>query len=126
MYGASFTQAKTFAHAVAELLAKENPQHVTTRMRKSERRGRVLIDWSQNDHGKTTACVYTLRAQERPMVSAPVTWDEIDKARRTRRSGSLQCESARVLARVAEMGDLFAPTLTLRQLLPREYATSPA
>lgn len=117
--GATFAQTKTFAHAVAELLARAEPRRVTSRMAKTERRGRVLIDWSQNDHGKTTACAYTLRARQRPTVSTPISWDEIAQARRRRKPELLHFEADDVVARVAEVGDLFAPTLTLRQKLPR-------
>jgi bifunctional non-homologous end joining protein LigD len=118
--GATFSQVKTFARAVAELLAREEPKRVTSRMAKSERGGRVLIDWSQNDHGKTTACAYTLRARQRPTVSTPVSWEEIDEARRKRKTERLEFETSDVLARVADLGDLFAPTLTVRQRLPRQ------
>lgn len=121
--GATFAQTKAFARAVADLMVRELPGRVVSRMLKSERRGRVLIDWSQNDHGKTTACAYTLRARERPTVSTPVTWDEIEQARRTKKPERLLFESAQVLKRVAEMGDLFAPTLSLHQRLPREYTS---
>jgi bifunctional non-homologous end joining protein LigD len=126
LYGATFAQTKSFARAVADLLVRERPDRVTSRMLKSERQGRVLIDWSQNDHGKTTACAYTLRARERPTVSTPVTWDEIEEARRKNKPQRLQFESAQVLKRVAKVGDLFAPTLSLRQRLPREYTSGPA
>ena len=118
--GATFAQVKTFAHGVAELLAREEPQRVTSRMAKAGRHGRVLIDWSQNDHGKTTACAYTLRAGPRPTVSAPLTWEEIAQACRKRHSEHLSFEAPRMVERVAELGDLFAPTLTLRQKLPRQ------
>ena len=116
--GATFAQTKTLARAIAELLAREHPQRVTSRMAKSERRGRVLVDWSQNDHGKTTACAYTLRARARPTVSAPVGWDEVAEAKRKRKPERLVFETPQVLARVEELGDLFAPTLSLRQRLP--------
>jgi bifunctional non-homologous end joining protein LigD len=116
--GATFAQTKTFARLVAETLARADPRRVVSRMAKAERAGRVLIDWSQNDHGKTTACAYTLRARERPTVSTPVTWDEIEEARRRRRPERLRFETDTVLKRVADLGDLFAPTLTLKQKLP--------
>ena len=43
----------------------------------------MLVDWSQNDDHKTTVCVYSLRAKERPTVSTPVTWDEVEAASAT-------------------------------------------
>ncbi|MEA2353543.1 MAG: bifunctional non-ous end joining protein LigD, partial [Thermoleophilaceae bacterium] len=78
----------------------------------------VLVDWSQNDEHKTTVCVYSLRAKERPTVSTPVAWDEVEAALRKKDSGLLTFESGDVLRRVEEGGDPFAPVLTLRQDLP--------
>ena len=73
----------------------------------------MLVDWSQNERHKTTVCVYSLRAMERPTVSTPLTWDEVEGG------GDLVFTSDDVLARVAEHGDLFAPVLSLEQELPR-------
>jgi bifunctional non-homologous end joining protein LigD len=84
-------------------------------MKKAARPGKVFIDWSQNSRHKTTVAVYSLRARPRPTVSAPVTWDEVDGAAA---GASLTFEAADVLGRIAEHGDLFAPTLTLEQELP--------
>jgi len=78
----------------------------------------VLVDWSQNDEHKTTVCVYSLRAKERPTVSTPVEWDEVERALGEKDAGLLTFEWDQVLARVEEKGDLFAPVLTLRQELP--------
>jgi bifunctional non-homologous end joining protein LigD len=123
--GARFAEVKAFAREVAALLAREHPQRVTSSMAKSARGGRVFIDWSQNDHGKTTACAYTLRARARPTVSAPVSWEEVERARRRKRPESLVFTADAVLRRVAQDGDLFAETLTLRQRLPRLAAQVP-
>jgi bifunctional non-homologous end joining protein LigD len=87
-------------------------------MTKSLRPGKVLIDWSQNDEHKTTVNVYSLRAKERPTVSTPVAWDEVEAASRRRSGKVLTFEHHEVLERVEQHGDLFAPVLTLRQALP--------
>ncbi len=76
----SYEQTKPFAHAVAGLLEERHPQLVISRMAKAQRRGRVLIDWSQNDEHKTTVSVYSLRATEQPRVSTPVDWSEVGSA----------------------------------------------
>ena len=109
--GATFEQTKPFAHAVARLLEEEAPDKVVSRQRKDLRKGKVLVDWSQNDRHKTTVAVYSLRAQERPTVSTPVTWEEVE-------AGKLSYEWDDVLERVERDGDLFAPVLELRQELP--------
>ncbi|MEX2194681.1 MAG: non-homologous end-joining DNA ligase [Thermoleophilaceae bacterium] len=109
--GASYDQTKPFAQAVARLLEDETPDLVVSRQKKELREGKVLVDWSQNDAHKTTVAVYSLRARERPTVSTPVTWEEVE-------SGDLVHEAAGVLERVQRHGDTFAPVLDLRQELP--------
>jgi bifunctional non-homologous end joining protein LigD len=114
----TFDDSKLFSRAVAQILEKEDPAHVTSNMRKDLRRGRVFVDWSQNDRHKTTACVYSLRARSRPTVSTPVEWDELERALRKGDPDVLAFEPADVLKRVARKGDLFEPVLKLRQRLP--------
>jgi bifunctional non-homologous end joining protein LigD len=87
-------------------------------MTKARRTGKVLIDWSQNDGKKTTVCVYSMRATERPTASTPVGWDEVRATRDSEDPASLAFEATQVLERVAERGDLFAPVLSLVQELP--------
>ena len=114
----SFDQSKAFAKAVAELLESADPDLVVSRMTKARRTGKVLIDWSQNDHRKTTVCAYSLRARERPTVSTPVNWEEVRATLDSRDPAALAFEAGEVLERVAERGDLFAPVLSLVQELP--------
>ncbi len=108
--------AADFALAVGQVLERQLVGRVTTVMAKVERPGKVFVDWSQNAHHKTTIAPYSLRARDRPTVSTPVTWDEVDACA----SGDVELvfESADVLERVAAMGDLFAPVLTIEQELP--------
>ena len=114
----SFEETKPFARALGEILEREKPDSVTTNMKKSEREGRVFIDWSQNDDHKTTVCVYSLRAKEMPTVSTPLTWDEVAAIARERDPALGRFLPHEVLARVEEHGDLFEPVLTLQQALP--------
>ncbi len=114
----SYDETKPFAKAVAELLEKQHPKQIVSRMTKELRRGRVFVDWSQNDEHKTTVCVYSLRAMERPTVSTPLEWDEVERGLEAKDARLLTFEWDEVLARVEERGDLFAPVLTLRQELP--------
>jgi bifunctional non-homologous end joining protein LigD len=114
----SYQATKRFAQGVAQVLERRDPKLVVSEMRKDLRPGKVFIDWSQNDEHKTTVCVYSLRARERPTVSTPVTWDEVDAVLRTRDPDDLAFTSDEVLARVAEHGDCFAPVLSLEQELP--------
>ena len=87
------------AHAVARQLESEHRDLVVSVMRKELRRGRVLIDWSQNHPAKTTVCVYSVRATPQPMVSTPVTLDEVGRCARTGDPGLLRFDTEQVLAR---------------------------
>jgi bifunctional non-homologous end joining protein LigD len=116
--GATADETKAFARTLGEDLAKEDPEHVTIVMAKDARRGRVFIDWSQNDQHKTTICAYSLRARERPYVSTPLSWDEVTNALDQNDPGSLSFEAADALERVSDVGDLYEANLTLDQALP--------
>ena len=74
----TYDETKAFARALAQLLERRDPELVVSDMSKERRRGKVFVDWSQNDEHKTTVCVYSLRARERPTVSTPLTWDEVE------------------------------------------------
>jgi bifunctional non-homologous end joining protein LigD len=99
-------QASALAKDVAERLERELPRLVVSRMTRSLRAGKVLIDWSQNNGSKTTVAPYSLRAREHPTVSAPVTWDEVAACRAPE---DLFFTAPDVLTRVEQHGDLFAP-----------------
>ena len=113
----TYEKTKAFAHAIAELLESQSPETVVSKMQKSLRSGKVLVDWSQNDDHKTTVNVYSLRAKDYPTVSTPVTWEEVEAVVGSK-NPALSFRSKDVLKRVEKMGDLFAPVLTLKQKLP--------
>jgi len=115
----SYDQTKPFAHALARLLENEHRDLVVSDMKKAIRTNKVFVDWSQNDEHKTTISVYSLRARERPTVSTPVSWTEVEAAYKKKDAGLLVFESKQVLERVEKFGDLFAPLLSLKQKLPK-------
>jgi bifunctional non-homologous end joining protein LigD len=117
--GVTYADTKPFALAIAQLLERRRPELVVSDMRKDLRTGKVLVDWSQNDEHKTTVCVYSLRARERPTVSTPLRWEEVEAVLESGDPDDLAFTSDQVLARVAEHGDLFAPVAELEQPLPR-------
>jgi bifunctional non-homologous end joining protein LigD len=116
--GATDEEAKRFALALGQLLESRDPGRVLVDMTRSKRPGKVFIDWSQNDRHKTTVCVYSLRLRDRPTVSTPVAWPEVETALDAGDENALTFEAGDVLARVADHGDLYADSLTLRQDLP--------
>jgi bifunctional non-homologous end joining protein LigD len=114
----TYEKTKAFARALAELLEKNSPGLVVSNMRKDLRVGKVFVDWSQNDPHKTTVNVYSLRAKEHPTVSTPVSWDEVESARKKEKASVLVFDAGQARKRAAKLGDLFAPVLTLKQKLP--------
>lgn len=115
----TFDDTRQFAETVARTFEARAPEMVTSRMFKSARRGKVLIDWSQNDYHRTTIAPYSLRGRECPTVSMPVTWEELEEALDREDRCALVFECERALERVGKAGDAFRPVLELKQRLPR-------
>jgi bifunctional non-homologous end joining protein LigD len=116
--GITDERTKSFALALGQLLESRDPKRVTTVMAKERRRGRVFVDWSQNDRAKTTVAPYSLRIRTRPLVSTPLAWDEVESMHESGDADALTFEAPEVLERVATHGDLYQDNLTLRQELP--------
>ena len=114
----TYEKTKPFALALAQRLEREHPDLVVSRMQKELRKGKVLIEWSQNDEHKTTVNVYSLRAKATPTVSTPLRWSEVESVAKKGDPGRLVFDSEAVLKRVKKHGDLFEPLLTLKQRLP--------
>jgi bifunctional non-homologous end joining protein LigD len=124
----TYESTKMFSHALAQLLEHDHKELVLSEMSRQARTGKVFVDWSQNDEHKTTVAVYSLRARERPTVSTPVKWEEVERAHKKRDPGLLVFEAGQVVGRFEKMGDLFAPVLELKQRLPdlrKTGATAP-
>jgi bifunctional non-homologous end joining protein LigD len=115
----TYVHTKPFARQIAELLEQRLPELVVSRMTKRLRGGKVLVDWSQNDDHKTTVTVYSVRAREQPTVSAPVSWEEVQRCLDARDPELLSFTTEQVLERVAADGDPFAMLLSARQQLPQ-------
>ncbi len=117
----TFDQTKDFSRALAEYLEREHAELVVSKMSKALRKGRVFVDWSQNDEHKTTICVYSLRAKSEPTVSTPVTWEEVANCLKKKKADLLKFRSDQTLKRVEKSGDLFKPVETLKQKLPKKW-----
>src|SRR5436305_2078559 len=116
----SYEQTRPFGQALGQLVANQTPETVLAKMgKKTDRSGKVLIDWYQNNERKTTIAAYSLRARERPTCSTPITWDEVEQAAETGKGDHLVFETEDVLKRLDDHGDLFAAVLELEQELPQ-------
>lgn len=114
-----YEQTKPFAREVAARLAAQDPRHVTDRMSKAVRAGRVLVDWLANDASRSTIAPYSLRAADDPTVATPLGWDELEDALRAGAPERLTFAALDLPARLDAVGDPLAPALELRQRLPR-------
>src|SRR5246127_1074779 len=117
----TYDQTKSLSRSLAQRLERDHPDGVTSNMSKAVRKGKVFVDWSQNDEHKTTICVYSLRAKEEPTVSTPVTWNEVENCLKKKRPDLLKFRSDQVLARIEKLGDLFEPVEKLKQKLPKKW-----
>jgi bifunctional non-homologous end joining protein LigD len=110
----AYEDTRPLSQALARHLEAKHPKLIVSLQKKELRRGKVLIDWSQNHEKKTTVSVYSLRARERPTVSTPLTWGEVEAGE----AEALAFEADAVIERVEEHGDLFEPVVSLEQQLP--------
>ncbi len=115
---ATFEDTKKFSKAVAEVLQRNYPELVTAKMAKESRTKKVFINWSQNDSSKTMICVYSLRAREKPTVSFPLEWKELQILAKQGDPEKLLIMHSDALSRVGEKGDLFQELLTKKQKMP--------
>ncbi len=116
----TYDQTKDLSRALAQHLESEHADLVTSNMSKAVRKGKVFVDWSQNDEHKTTISVYSLRAREEPTVSTPVSWDEVATCLKKKKADLLKFRSDKVITRVEKLGDLFEPLEKLKQKLPKK------
>jgi bifunctional non-homologous end joining protein LigD len=115
---ATFEDTKIFSKAVAVIMQKNYPDLVTAKMAKEQRRGKVFINWSQNDSSKTMICVYSLRAREKPFVSMPLEWRELEQLAGQGDPKKFQVIHSEAVSRTEKMGDLFREVLVKEQKLP--------
>jgi bifunctional non-homologous end joining protein LigD len=114
----TFEDTKRFSKAVAEVLQRNYPDLVTAKMAKELRKKKVFINWSQNDASKTMISVYSLRAREKPFVSFPLAWKELEKSIRQGAPKKLHILHSVGVSRAEREGDFFREVLTKKQKLP--------
>jgi bifunctional non-homologous end joining protein LigD len=108
--GPEQSDVRTFAHVLAQELARRHPSLITAEYRVAKRpRGRVLVDYNQNRWGSTLASIYSVRPRPEATVSTPVTWKEVEAGVRIE-----DFTVGNVPARVAKIGDLWKPLLAAR------------
>ncbi len=106
----SSDQISAFARELARALEADHPDLAVSDMKKTLRKGKVLVDWSQNNAAKTTIVPYSLRGRPTPMVAAPRTWQEISTP------GLRHLDYQEVLRRVQDGTEPFAAVVRASRL----------
>jgi bifunctional non-homologous end joining protein LigD len=107
-----------FAHAVGRILVGRDPQHLTQEFSKADRGGRILVDTGRNGYSATFAAAYAVRAKPGAPVSAPCTWEELERGEAGPRTFTLRT----MASRIAEAGDLWSDMLERKRSLRRAMA----
>jgi bifunctional non-homologous end joining protein LigD len=108
-----FGDVSRFAHVAGTLLVKRDPGHLTQEFSKADRGGRILVDTGRNAYSATFAAAYAVRAKDGAPVSAPCTWDELERGEAGPQTWTLR----KMAARIAQAGDLWSDMPNCRQPL---------
>jgi bifunctional non-homologous end joining protein LigD len=108
-----FGEVARFAHTVGRVLVSRNPHKLTQEFHKVDRGGRILVDTGRNGYSATYAATYTVRAKPGAPVSAPCTWEEVERGQVGPRTFTLRT----MPERLAAAGDLWADMLKSKQSL---------
>jgi bifunctional non-homologous end joining protein LigD len=93
-----------FANAVGTFFVGQAADRLTQEFSKADRRGRIYVDTGRNGYSATFAAAYTVRAKPGAPVSAPCTWDEVERGEVNPRTFTLR----NMPDRIAKVGDLWA------------------
>jgi bifunctional non-homologous end joining protein LigD len=104
-----------FAHTVGKIMVQRDPDNLTQEFSKADRGGRILVDTGRNGYSATYAATYTVRAKPGAPVSAPCTWEELERGKVGPRTFTLR----NMAERIAAVGDLWADLLKTKRSLAR-------
>ena len=110
---ADFGTVARFAHRVGKLLVTRDPENLTREFLKVDRGSRILVDTGRNDYSATFAAAYTVRARRGAPVSAPCTWEEVERGEIAPGSFTIR----NMAQRIASVGDLWSDLLTTKRSL---------
>src|SRR5688500_3477842 len=113
-----FGAVARFAHAVGRVLVQRDPENLTQEFSKVDRGGRILVDTGRNGYSATFAAAYTVRAKPGAPVSAPCSWEEVERGEVGPKSVTLRAMGQRIAA----TGDLWADMLKIKKSLVRPIA----
>ncbi|HEX4770006.1 MAG TPA: non-homologous end-joining DNA ligase [Bryobacteraceae bacterium] len=119
---AEFGEVEAFAHQVGKVLVSRDPSRLTQEFSKADRGGRIFIDTGRNGYSATFAAAYTVRAKPTAPVSAPCTWEEIERGEVAPPTFTLRT----MAARIASVGDLWADMTAYPQSIRKRAIAVPA
>jgi bifunctional non-homologous end joining protein LigD len=102
-----------FADAVGRLFVSHAPGHLTQEFSKVDRKGRIYVDTGRNGYSATFAAAYTVRAKRGAPVSAPCSWEELERGEVGPQTFTLR----NLPARIDQVGDLWAGMARRRRSL---------
>jgi bifunctional non-homologous end joining protein LigD len=104
-----------FAHSVGALLVRRHPDVLTQEFHKADRGNRILVDTGRNGYSATFAAAYAVRAKPGAPISAPCTWDEVEREKVHPQTFTLR----NIADRIGDVGDLWADMLKRKRSLTR-------
>ena len=110
-----FSAVARFAHTVGRILVQRDPENLTQEFHKADRGGRILVDTGRNGYSATFAAAYTVRAKTGAPISAPCTWQELERCEVGPRSFTVRT----MAQRIASVGDLWSEMLRSKRSLLR-------
>ena len=110
-----FGTVARFAHVVGRIMVQRDPDSLTQEFSKVDRGGRILVDTGRNGYSATYASTYTVRAKPGAPVSAPCTWEELERGDVGPRTFTLRT----MAQRISVAGDLWADLLKKKRSLQR-------
>jgi len=116
---ADFGEVGSFAHAVGRVLVQRDPRHLTQEFAKADRGGRIYVDTGRNGYSATFAAAYAVRARPGAPVSAPCTWEEIERGEVGPRTFTVRTMADRIAAVGDLWSDLDRSKLSLRRASAR-------
>jgi len=112
---ADFGVVARFAHTVGKIMVERDPENLTQEFSKVDRGGRILVDTGRNGYSATYAATYTVRAKPHAPISAPCTWEELERGEVGPRTFTLRS----MAQRIADVGDLWMDLLKTKRSLTR-------
>ena len=110
-----FGEVARFAHRAGRLFVNQHPDTMTLEFKKVDRAGRILMDTGRNEYSATFAATYTVRARDGAPVSAPCSWEEVERGKVGPRSFTVR----NMKQRISDVGDLWADLLKTKRSLKR-------